>query len=97
MVILHNGTVLRGHEGKPGPDWPGPDVSGSFVSKVQLGPMGEIQETAVSGGVVYVPNKRGHILILNPKTSPGGKAHWQVLSVSGEGEGGEGIYHVVND
>ena len=82
VVILRNGTVLHGQKGAdPNGGWPGAEAAGRYVSRVQLGPMSEIQDTAVSGGVVYVPNGRGQLLILRPKTSSGLGASWQVLSL----------------
>ncbi|XP_070186564.1 uncharacterized protein [Littorina saxatilis] len=80
VVILRNGTVVHGNKGTPGGGW---DVTGSFESRLNLGPMSEIGDTAVSGGVVYVPNNKGQVLVLTPKTAPQDSAKWQIVSKDG--------------
>ncbi|KAK7507236.1 hypothetical protein BaRGS_00001171 [Batillaria attramentaria] len=84
LTILSNGTVIHPDAGgQTGGGWPGSGMSGSFVTKVFLGGMGNVTETAVSGGVVYVPNNKGHILVLNPATTPGTNGRWQVVAKDG--------------
>jgi hypothetical protein len=80
IVILKNGTVLHQGMGVDMGAWPSAG-GGSFVTRVHLGPMADTQETAVAGGVVYIPNKQGHLLVLYPKTSPSSLARWQVSEI----------------
>ncbi|KAL8587699.1 hypothetical protein ACOMHN_020917 [Nucella lapillus] len=82
VVILPNGTVLHGTQA-PSPVWPGNEMAGRFITTHHLGPMKNIEDTAVAGGVVYVPNHKGQVLVLSPQAMTGESPRWEIVSKAG--------------
>ncbi|XP_076458127.1 uncharacterized protein LOC143291882 [Babylonia areolata] len=84
VSLLNNGTVLYGRHARPEGSWPQGDLSGLLVTREHLGPLAKVQDTTVSGGVVYVPNHKGEVLVFSPGTSSsGGSVRWKIVSKNG--------------